>query len=279
MRRAIPLVTTFAIGAIFSSFVAFAWTGPTQTAPNGNVSAPINVGTTDQTKNAGLGINSLAVFGNSILQTASYLNWGVTSGSAGYGFRDNAGTMELKNSGGAWQAIATTTSGGGSSNTGISAQIFTSSGTFTVPSGVTSVKAVLIGGGGGGPTFGCVGGGGGGGTATKWVTGLTPGAAITVVVGAGGSSGATGGASSFMGVIANGGFASGSTVGGTGGSTSGADLGVTGGSGGNAFCAWGATSVTGGSSRGEYSNILGYSFGSGGSTGAAAQSGVVIIQW
>ncbi|MBI4068348.1 hypothetical protein HY413_02995 [Candidatus Kaiserbacteria bacterium] len=280
IRKSISGITIFAIGAIFSSVVAFAWTGPTQTAPNGNVSAPINVGTTDQTKNAALGVNSLAVFGNAIISTVGgYLNFGTTAGAGGYGIRDNVGTMEFKNSGGAWQAIATTTSGGGSSNAGISAQIFTASGTFTVPSGVTSVKAILIGGGGGGPTFGCVGGGGGSGTATKWVTGLTPGAAVPVVVGVGGSSGATGGTSSFVGVTASGGFASGSTVGGTGGSTSGADLGVIGGSGSNAGCAWGSASVTGGSSQGEYSNLLGYSFGRGGGTGAAAQSGVVIIQW
>ncbi|MEK7509773.1 MAG: hypothetical protein AAB605_03610, partial [Patescibacteria group bacterium] len=38
--------------------VVQAWTGPTAAPPNGNVSAPINVGTTDQVKNAGLGINA-----------------------------------------------------------------------------------------------------------------------------------------------------------------------------------------------------------------------------
>ncbi|AEP10671.1 tail fiber domain-containing protein [Micavibrio aeruginosavorus] len=31
-----------------------------------------------------------------------YLNWGTTRGSGGYGIRDNAGTIECKNSGGAW---------------------------------------------------------------------------------------------------------------------------------------------------------------------------------
>ncbi|MEK7509377.1 MAG: hypothetical protein AAB605_01540, partial [Patescibacteria group bacterium] len=35
-----------------------AWTGPTAPPPTPNVSAPINVGTTDQVKNAGLGINA-----------------------------------------------------------------------------------------------------------------------------------------------------------------------------------------------------------------------------
>ena len=94
---------------------ALAWTGPTQTAPNGNVSAPINVGTTDQVKNSALGINGLAVFGNSLLQASSYLNWGATAGTSGYGIRDNAGILEFKNSGGTWasiQSIVTTLCGG-----------------------------------------------------------------------------------------------------------------------------------------------------------------------
>jgi hypothetical protein len=40
-----------------------------------------------------------------------YLNFGTFSGSSGYGFRDNAGTMEVKNDGGTWNPIASTTSG------------------------------------------------------------------------------------------------------------------------------------------------------------------------
>ncbi len=109
IRTFIKFFICILIGAAFSSVVAFAWTGPTQTAPNGNASAPINVGTTDQTKNGGLGVNSLAVFGNSILQAASYLNWGATSGAAGYGIRDNAGAMEFKSSGGSWRGFLPST--------------------------------------------------------------------------------------------------------------------------------------------------------------------------
>lgn len=89
----------------------FAWTGPTATPPNGNVSAPVNVGTTDQVKNGGLGVNSLAVFGNSILSgTDRYLNFGTTAGTNGYGIRDSGGTIQVKNSGGTWANI-----GGGNS--------------------------------------------------------------------------------------------------------------------------------------------------------------------
>lgn len=42
--------------------------------------------------------------------TNRYLNFGILSGTTGYGFRDNGGTMEYKNSGGSWAAIG---SGGG----------------------------------------------------------------------------------------------------------------------------------------------------------------------
>jgi len=52
---------------VFGAFAVFAWTGPTQAPPNGNASAPINVGSSDQVKNAGLSVNALAVFGNSAM--------------------------------------------------------------------------------------------------------------------------------------------------------------------------------------------------------------------
>jgi hypothetical protein len=34
-----------------------------------------------------------------------YLNWGSTFGSSGYGFRDNTGVIEFKNSGGSWKSL------------------------------------------------------------------------------------------------------------------------------------------------------------------------------
>ncbi len=56
-----------------------------------------------------------------------YLNWGTTRGSGGYGIRDNAGTIECKNSGGAWAACA----GGGGSAAGADREIqFNSGGAF-----------------------------------------------------------------------------------------------------------------------------------------------------
>ena len=55
----------------------------------------------------------LSVYGNALLEGASrYLNFGTATGTSGYGFRDNAGAVEFKNSGGSWTGIG---SGSGSS--------------------------------------------------------------------------------------------------------------------------------------------------------------------
>jgi len=43
--------------------------------------------------------------------TNKYLNFGSLSGSSGYGFRDNGGTMQVKNSGGSWANFGGTGSG------------------------------------------------------------------------------------------------------------------------------------------------------------------------
>jgi hypothetical protein len=113
-------------------------------------------------------------------------------------------------------------------------QVFTASGTFTVPAGVSAVKVTVIGGGGNGGnatnTAGA-GGGGGGGASVKYVTGLTAGGTVTVTVGgiAGTSSfgaycSATGGATA-----AN--ASSGGSGGGAGGTGTGGDLNITGSSG------------------------------------------------
>lgn len=98
------------VATVFTSMLVLAWAGPTSAPPNGNVAAPINVGTTDQVKNAGLALNSLAIFGNQILSgTSRYLNFGTIVGSTGYGFRDNGGTLEFKNSSGSWRSFLPST--------------------------------------------------------------------------------------------------------------------------------------------------------------------------
>jgi hypothetical protein len=76
-------------------------------------------------------------------------------------------------------------------------QVFTSTGTFTVPADITKVKVTVVGGGGGGggyagsyATNGI--GGSGGGAAIKIVSGLTPSGTVSVTVGTGGAAGGTG---------------------------------------------------------------------------------------
>jgi len=66
--------------------------------------------------NVGIGTASplslLDVNGNIILSGSSrYMDFGSIAGSSGYGFRDNAGTIEFKSSGGSWAAIGA--AGGG----------------------------------------------------------------------------------------------------------------------------------------------------------------------
>ena len=131
-------------------------------------------------------------------------------------------------------------------------EVFTSSGTFTVPAGVTAVKAIVVGGGGGGqagawhPTDKAGaggGGGGGGGCAIKYLTGLTSGKTLTVTVGAaGGTSSIASGTQTISTVSATGGSkgGAGSTklttaiggAGGAGGVGAGGDLNMVGGGGG-----------------------------------------------
>jgi hypothetical protein len=145
-------------------------------------------------------------------------------------------------------------------------ELFTSSGTFTVPAGVTAVKVTVIGGGGGSgattrvsPSFGARGGGaGGGGMAIEWITGLTPADTVTVTVGAGGAggvtgtdSGATGGTSSFGAYCSATGGAGTiglsnalATTGGAGGTGSGGTINISGGAGSRAFSGSGSGGAT-----------------------------------
>ncbi len=94
----------------FGAVPVFAWTGPSQTAPAGNVSPPVNIGSTLQYKSGDLAVERMVVYGNSLLEASSYLNWGTIFGTSGYGIRDNAGTLEFKNSGGTWASLQSTIS-------------------------------------------------------------------------------------------------------------------------------------------------------------------------
>lgn len=73
----------------------FAWTAPTAAPPGNNVSAPVNIGSTDQFKPGVIGANILNVYGAS-----QYLNFGNTTGASGFGLRNNGGIIEYKQSAG-----------------------------------------------------------------------------------------------------------------------------------------------------------------------------------
>ena len=186
---------------------------------------------------------------------------------------------------------------------------FLAPGTWIVPGGVTRVKARLWGGGGGGG--GCAannGGssGGGGGYAEGFIT-VTPGAAMPVVVGAGGLAGGTGGAnggsggtSTFGSLVATGGGGGAGNNGtpGVGGVGTGGAFGVTGESGGTSSLIAGKyLSSAGGGSFGSSGGGLSYgangqpaefpgAAGSGGAgdgsnpfIGGAGAAGLLVIEW
>lgn len=159
-----------------------------------------------------------------------------------------------------------TDTGGGSTllyNTTTTVQTFTSSGTFTPPAGITSLKVECWGAGGGGQG-GSGAGGGGGEYAAEAALAVTPLTAYTVTVGAGGAGGPSGAggpghdgtASTFPGntvtVRANGGKGSNSstTAGGSGSTNS--------------------THFTGG---GSHANTTGLSTGGAGGGGSAGSGG------
>ncbi len=105
---------------------------------------------------------------------------------------------------------------------GINAQVtqtFNSSGSFTVPAGVTSITVRTWGAGGGGGSLADATGGGGGGAYASSVLTVTPGATYSVSVGLGGTAGNPGASSSFGGtlVVAAGGSSTAGTIGGAGG--------------------------------------------------------------
>lgn len=144
--------------------------------------------------------------------------------------------------------IAANTAIAGTSAVG-SIQIFTSSGSWTAPAGVTKVKATVVGGGGGGnggsapnPTSG-----GAGGVAIGVYT-VVPGTTYNIVIGSGGTgvSGGNGGTSSFDAFC--------SATGGAGGTNAGSGA-AGGGSGGNLRNTYVHGGVTGIMSGTDYKEV------------------------
>jgi len=75
--RQLFFILTLAFCGLLAASALSAWTGPTASAPDGNVAAPVNVGTTDQVKKGGLSVNAFAAFGNAYV--SGNLGIGVTN--------------------------------------------------------------------------------------------------------------------------------------------------------------------------------------------------------
>lgn len=252
-------------------------------------SGNISVGTvTSVGATAGSGIS---VSGSPITSSGSLTitNTGVTSLTAGTGISLSGSTGGV--------TVSSTISSGFSN-----IAVFTSSGTWTVPAGVTKCLVYCTGGGGSGSktanlsAAGLVGGGAGG-TAIKIFT--LSGSSATVTVGAGGAdvitdntSGFAGGNSSFVysstTITGNGGGAGvyNGYTGAEGGAATGGDINITGGcsNASGVAATTGSKSVIGGSSIWGGGAIYGDGpYGSGGSGSqtfsTAGKSGVVVIHY
>ncbi|MGC9271933.1 hypothetical protein [Acidiphilium sp.] len=193
-------------------------------------------------------------------------------------------------------------------------QVFTTSGTFTAPPGVTQVKATVVGGGGGGSNCDATststsstdasGAGGGAGGAAIGVFTVTPGTGYAITVGAGGASQTGGSSSSFASFCSATGGSGGSfqttasSAGAPGGTGSGGQINITGGIGsdgqgnGLVFAGNGGASIFGGGGRaGEHGGEPGQAYGSGGGgaydasatsttyNGGAGAAGIVILEY
>ncbi|MBP2657929.1 MAG: hypothetical protein H6Q69_961 [Firmicutes bacterium] len=165
--------------------------------------------------------------------------------------------------------VSTTTSGSSSSSSAHGKSMFTSSGTFTVPSSVSTVYVSMSGGGGGG---GSSSGGGGAAAVLKQGVSVTAGSFITVTVGSGGTAATTGGTSSFGSDItcAGGGAGSGATPGVAGG---------TGGASGSGTFGYGGGSIFGAGGSNSSSYSAGGGYGGGGGTSGAGSAGMVLVEW
>ncbi len=275
--KAIILALILSVGV---SYIHAAWSNPTDVPPNGNVAVPLNISSTGQGKSGWLGASQFIVNNPAGDVTSPKFCIGASC----------------------------ITSWGGIPN---GAQIFTTSGTFTVPAGVIRLWVEVYGGGGGGGRN-AGGGGGGGGTALGFLT-VTPGQPIPVTAGNAGSGGEApggpGGSSSILTISATGGLG-GTSGGGFGGGGSGTPgTGATGGigSGGliniagktgtsgyfsNPDCPFGGVGGTSGSSyggTGGASNGCQAGGGGGGgfqpgdtgsiNPGGAGASGAVVVWW
>ena len=105
-----PFILGAVVGSVFFSILVSAWTAPSGTPPANNASTPFNLGPAAQVKNGNIGVNGLAVFGNTAMQgnlvltqgnltattpnvnTSAIVATGPSSGFAGYAVSASAGS-------------------------------------------------------------------------------------------------------------------------------------------------------------------------------------------
>ena len=212
LPQALKIIILAVILSIGVTYV-YAWTGPTLTAPNGNVSAPINVGATSQAKAGGLGVTNFLA--DSVTVGSTVNSSSITSPQFCIG------------------SSCITAWGGPSSSSGVilsAIRYYTSTQTWTKPANLSYIVVEVWGGGGnggvggnGGDSVASGGGGGGsGGYAIKTLNTAALASSYTATVGG------AGGTSNFGGLVT----ATGGTNGGVGTSGAGGWVGGTGGTGG-----------------------------------------------
>ena len=240
-----------------SSVIRISWKNPAKGPYTGVkifMSTSGNPGTSGTAKYTGTGSSTTA-------SGTSYVDITGLSGATKYYFTVCAYVTNVGN-GTASNINATTKAAAGS-------KTFTSSGTFTVPAGITSIDIFCVGGGGASCNTvkasstntdytGVSAGGGGGYTSTKKGYAVTPGASFTVTIGAGGTAGGNGSATSFGSILtANGGNSASATAGWHNGSVS------------TPACALGGNGGSGGASgRSVGSGSTNFYGGKGGSDGS-----------
>jgi len=113
------------------------WISPYEQTTGSGIKYLIDAGTNSAGGGTGTHTSKFIVdnSGNMLSAASVYHNFGTTIGTTGYGFRDNAGTMEYKNSGGSWTAF----SGGGGTPGGSTTQLqYNNAGAFGGISGATT---------------------------------------------------------------------------------------------------------------------------------------------
>jgi len=103
------------LGGVWVPIAAAGASGVSPTLPSGSLDNILRHNSvdwiaTDKVKVSSVGLVSISGGINSLEGT--YYNWGPTTGATGYGFRDNAGNLEFKDTGGAWTDFGTGTGTG-----------------------------------------------------------------------------------------------------------------------------------------------------------------------